>query len=166
MNLDNWDKWFGLIANVGVVVGIIFLGLEIRANTASNRIALTTQFSSNWVQANGDVATNRDLAVVIQKALANQELDQVEIVQLHYFIRQRLAQAAMMRRLYVEGFATKQDVHRAYTGLRRYAAYVVFRREYQIVLSERNLKMVLEENGVDWWLEAVDSGQETESMVR
>jgi Zn-dependent M32 family carboxypeptidase len=159
MNLENWDRWFGLIANIGVVVGLVFLAIEIRANTASNRITLTAQFSSNWVQANGDVATNRDLALVIQKALANSNLDDVEITQLHYFIRQRMAQASMMRRLYIEGFATSEDVRRAYTGLRRYADYEVFRREYKNIMSERNQRMVFEDDGVTWWLDAADRGE-------
>ena len=98
-------------------------------------------------------------AVVIQKALSNSELDDVEITQLHYFIRQRMAQAAMMRRLYVEGYATPEDVRRAYTGLRRYAGYDVFRREYKNIMSERNQRMVFEEDGVTWWLNAIDNGE-------
>ncbi len=159
MNLDKLDKCFGLVANVGVLLGLIFLGLEIRANTASNRIALTTQFTSNWIQATGDVATNRDLASVIQKATADVELDLVEIVQLHYFIRQRLVQGGMMRRLYVDGFATRDDVQSAYSGLRRYAKYEIFRREYLSILNERTQKMVLEEDGVTQWLDAIDNGQ-------
>ena len=34
MNLDNLNKWLSLVANLGVLVGIIFLGLEIQQNTS------------------------------------------------------------------------------------------------------------------------------------
>ena len=159
MKLEKFDKWAGIVANVGVLLGLVFLGFEIRANTASNRIALTTQFSTNFVQMNGDVATNRELAVVIQKAFANIELDEVESTQLRFFISQRLAQQAMMRRLYIEGFATREDVFRSYISLRRYAKYKAFRDYYQNELSERNQKMIFDENGVSWWLDAIDDGE-------
>jgi hypothetical protein len=162
MDFNKWNEWFSLIANVGVVVGIVFLALEIRANTASNRIALQTEFSANWVQINGDVATNRDLATVIDKAKTGKELDSVDREQLDFFIAQRMSQAALMRRLYVEGFATRQDVHTAYRGLRRYAQFDTFRMAYGSRLNERNQKMVFEDNGVDWWLDAIDSGQRTD----
>jgi len=162
MDFHKWNEWFSLVANVGVIVGIIFLALEIRANTASNRIALQTVFSANWVQINGDVATNRDLATVIDKAKSGKELDSVELEQLDFFIAQRMSQAALMRRLYLEGFATREDVYRAYLSLKRYVQFGTFRKAYETQLNDRNKKMVYEDNGVDWWLDAIDSGQRTD----
>jgi hypothetical protein len=162
MDFHRWNEWFSLVANVGVIVGIIFLALEIRANTASNRIALQTEFSANWVQMNGDVATNRDLATVIDKAKSGKELDSVDLEQLEFFIAQRMSQAALMRRLYIEGFATREDVRNAYNGLRRYVQFGTFRRAYESQLNERNQKIVFEDNGVDWWLDAIDSGQRSD----
>ena len=159
MNASKVNEWLGLGANVAVLVGIVFLVFELRSNTESNRIALTTQFSSNWVAINSDVATNRELAAVVQKALADAELDDTETIQLDFFIQQRAAQAAMMRRLYREGFATREDVHRAYQSLRRFATYDTFREAFLRGQSERNQRMIFEEGGVDWWLDAVDSGE-------
>lgn len=149
MDLGKWNDWLAIGANIGVIAGIVFLALEIRANTASNRIALTTQFSTNWVEINGDVATNRELASLVQKAISDQELDSVELVQLDFFIAQRLAQAAMMRRLYEEGFATRDDVRRSYNSLRKYREYKIFRQAYERRMNDRNMKMVFEEDGVE-----------------
>lgn len=159
MNASKINEWLGLGANIAVLTGIVFLVFELRSNTESNRIALTTQFSSNWVTINGDVATNRELAAVVQKAVAGAELDEVESIQLDFFIQQRAAQAAMMRRLYQEGFATREDVHRAYQSLRRFAIYDTFRETFLRGQSQRNQRMIFEEDGVDWWLDAVDSGE-------
>jgi hypothetical protein len=162
VNTGKVNEWIGLSANVAVLIGIVFLVFELRSNTESNRIALTTQFSSNWVAINGDVATNRDLASVVQKAVSGAELDEVESIQLDYFIQQRAAQAAMMRRLYQEGFATRDDVHRAYLSLRRFANYDTFREAILRGQSERNRRMIFEEDGVDRWLDLVDSGETTD----
>ena len=158
MNARKINEWLTLSANVAVLIGIVFLVFELRSNTESNRIALSTQFSSNWVAINGDVATNPDLASVVQKAISGESLDEVELVQLDFFIQQRAAQAAMMRRLYQEGFATRDDVHRAYRPLRRFAGFEIFRDAYIRGQSERNQRMIFDEDGVDWWLDAVDSG--------
>ena len=162
MDLHKWNERFGLVANVGVVVGLVFLGLEIRANTASNRITVQTVFSTNWVQINGDVASNRELAGVIDKATTGKELDSVDTIQLEFFIQQRASQAALMRRLYTDGIATRDDVHRAYMSLRRYAHLDSFRQAYMKRFGERNQRMVFEEGGVDWWLNAIDNGEQVD----
>ena len=68
----------------------------------------------------------------------------------------------MMRRLYREGFATRDDVHRAYLSLRRYAGYDTFRDLYRSRQNERNQRMIFDEDGVDWWLDAVDAGEDVD----
>lgn len=35
MNLDSLNKWLTLAANIGVIAGIIFLGLELNQNTTA-----------------------------------------------------------------------------------------------------------------------------------
>ena len=46
MNLDKFNKWFTLSANLGVLAGIVFLALEINQNTTSMR-AETYQSRTN-----------------------------------------------------------------------------------------------------------------------
>ena len=48
MKAEKINQWLGLIANVGVIVGIVFLALEIRVNTVSNQSAAYQA----WVAAN------------------------------------------------------------------------------------------------------------------
>ncbi len=155
MNFDKLNQWLSLIANVGVVVGIFFLAMEIRSNTASNRIAIQSAFSTNWVSINGGIAENPELAAVIEKAIVGEELNDVERRQLNHFVRQHASQANLMRRLFAEGFATVDDVRNAYSGLRRYAVYERFREEIE-ELSERNQRIILEEDGLEKWLNTLD----------
>jgi len=56
MNLDKVNKWLTLVANIGVIAGIVFLAVEIRQNTETQRLSAAQQVLglsySNWtVQA-------------------------------------------------------------------------------------------------------------------
>ncbi|MEE8577426.1 MAG: hypothetical protein V3T31_09240 [candidate division Zixibacteria bacterium] len=151
MNFDKWNQWLSLLANFGVVIGIIFLALEVRTNTATNRIAIQAAFSANWVEINGDIAGNRDLAAVIEKAIAGEELDRVESRQFRHYIRQYASQGGLMRHLYVEGLASKEDVRRGYRALSSYAKYDRFRQEIEELDTAGS--MILEEDGFEKWFE-------------
>ena len=155
MDFDRLNKWLTLLANLGVVIGIIFLALEIRSNTASNRIAIQSAFSSNWVDINGGIAHDRQLAALIEKTIAGGELDDIEHRQIHHYVRQLSSQAVLMRRLYVEGFATKDDVRNAYQSFNNLVEFEGFRREFQD-LGETSRAIVLEPDGLDRWFESVD----------
>ena len=68
--------------------------------------------------------------------------------QLRGLVGQFRSQAAFMRRLYVEGFATKGDVRTAYLSRRTWSQYDAVR---SIIMerSERIQRMVLEEDGLE-----------------
>ena len=61
MKLDNLNKWLTLIANVGVLSGIVFLAIEVQQNsnaissqtrsTITQNILMTQQVSSDPVRA-------------------------------------------------------------------------------------------------------------------
>ena len=51
MNLDKLNKWLTLAANLGVIAGIIFLGIEISQNTDSIR---ATAYQT-WLAANAEL---------------------------------------------------------------------------------------------------------------
>ena len=46
MNLDKANQWLTLLANIGVVIGIVFLAFEIRTNTSTNRTPPDVWFGS------------------------------------------------------------------------------------------------------------------------
>ena len=55
MNMDSVNKWLILVANIGVIAGIVFLGIEIDQNQSSiensNIIAELTSNSFSMEQA-------------------------------------------------------------------------------------------------------------------
>ena len=152
MNFEKLNQWTTLIANIGVVVGIVFLAIELRSNTASNRIAIEAVWSSNWVNINASVAQNLELAITIAKVEDGEVLSRGEEVQVANYIRQVASQGAMMRRLYTQGFATRADVEEAHRGLRARAEHEGFRK----VIAELGTSgpIVLEPDGLEKWFEA------------
>ncbi len=64
MEFDRLNRWLVLLANVGVIVGIVFLAMEIRVNTAAIRSASIQSITD----ASGDtlrtLATDEELAAL------------------------------------------------------------------------------------------------------
>ena len=160
LNLDKLNQWLSLGANFGVVLGLVFLAIEIQTNSATNRIAMQATYSSNWVAINGATANNSQLAEVITKVRANDPLNEVETEQLRGLVGQFRSQAAFMRRLYLEGFATKGDVRNAYNSLIVWSKYDAVR---SIIMerSERMQRQVLEDGGLEDWLDNPTDMQRT-----
>ena len=152
MNLDKANQWLSLAANIGVVLGLVFLAFEIRTNSATNRIATQSAFSSNWVSINGATANNPQLAELLTKTRANEPLTDIEMEQLRGVVGQFRSQAAFMRRLYLEGFATKDDVRNAYRSLQVWSEYDAV-RSIIVERSGRTQRIVLEEDGLEKWFE-------------
>lgn len=46
MSIDNLNKWLTLVANIGVVAGIIFLAIELRQNSKSTELQAAQSYMS------------------------------------------------------------------------------------------------------------------------
>jgi hypothetical protein len=82
LNTDSLNKWLTLIANLGVVIGLIFLGLEIRHNTQAT-IASASEGVTN--QSLEYMALGIDTQIVAQalyKRVSGGELSGLEEDQL------------------------------------------------------------------------------------
>ncbi len=154
MNFEKINQWLSLLANIGVVIGIIFLALEIRTNTATNRIAIRTSLTESNIEINGGIAGNRDLAAVIEKAIAGEELDRVESRQFHHHVRQYANRGIFWRELYRDGLASKEEVRNGFRTLRMFAKHDRYRQE--IAAMGTTGPMVLEEDGLEKWFEEQD----------
>jgi hypothetical protein len=86
LDANSVNKWLTLLANIGVLVGIMFLALEIQQ---SNRIALaTTEISvrSQYKTNNELILANDVVAELLVKAYdANAEFSDAEIEKLYAF---------------------------------------------------------------------------------
>lgn len=81
MDADRLNKWLTLIANLGVIAGIIFLAMELRQNTEMMRAQSRTAMS----QDTGNLLTlnvsDASYLGVVDRGLAGEELTAVERTQ-------------------------------------------------------------------------------------
>ena len=88
MKLSNLNRWLSLIANSGVLVGIIFLILEL---DQSNRIAIYDAESMRRSQFLNVNATRIENADIVAKLMhPNPELSEPEYVKALYICRQQI----------------------------------------------------------------------------
>ena len=78
MKTVNLGQTIGILANVGVIVGIVFLAIEINQN--NQQLAAQSRF--NYYQAraasNRSLAENGEIVAMIEKAVAGESLTSVE----------------------------------------------------------------------------------------
>ena len=83
--VERINQWLTLVANLGVLAGIIFLAIEIQQNTDVTRSTTAQEISNTSVEFFMRVAESPDLARVIKVATENPGgLSEVEIVQYEY----------------------------------------------------------------------------------
>lgn len=80
------SNWMNFSASVAVIMGIIFLGLEIRQNTEMMRSQTRDSISEKQMMFSEWVATEMDLAVTIAKVNAGEPLDPGERMMHAYFL--------------------------------------------------------------------------------
>ncbi len=85
MESDRLNRWLTLIANTGVLVGIVFLAVELRQNNenlaAQQRAIHFTTVTDSWTR----VAENPQLSELISKVFGGEALSAAEAVQLQAF---------------------------------------------------------------------------------
>ena len=140
------------IGVITIVASLIFVALEIRTNTASNKIAIEQTVSSNWLTINSTIAENHDLAELFEKGLAGEELDRAEVRQFRAIVSMYLTQSFHMLRLYDQGLITEDQVRLGFRALRNMAQRGRFRETVKLVDDDRRRGLILDPDGLDKWL--------------
>jgi hypothetical protein len=154
MDFDRVNKWLTLVANFGVVVGLVFLALEMKTTTDTNRIAIQQGYSTNWLLINSQVAGDGELASIIEKVYSGLELTPVEERRMRRFIRMRVSHALSMLRLYDSGVIPRDEATEAIGPIRASARNQHYRRILEAVLwSDRLRGLILEEDGLEKWVD-------------
>ena len=140
------------IGITAIVVSLLFVALEIRTNTESNNIAIEQNYASNWLAINTAVAENGDLAELVAKANAGEELNRGEAQQYKSYVQMNLTQVFHMLRLYDQGLISESEVRAAFRGVRRAAEGGRFRKQVEEVGNERRRRLIVDPDGLDKWL--------------
>jgi len=74
MNLESLNKWLTLSANIGVLAGIAFLGIELQQNTSMMRAQTRDSINQNTNQAYALISSDMALAeLIIEGNMGNLE---------------------------------------------------------------------------------------------
>ena len=105
MNLDSANRWLTLTANVGGLIGLIFLVLEINQNTEVARSAVDLEITAMGTDFHLRVAENPALARAYYLGLNDPEsLTEDQKIQLHYLIPSVFLLMEGAHRQYVRGY--------------------------------------------------------------
>ncbi len=146
------SQTIGIIANLGVIAGLVFVALEIQTNTESNMISIDQNYATNFMTINSTIASNLGLAVVFEKGLAGEDLDRAEARQFRHLVSMYLTQSFHMLRLYDLGLISEGEVRGAFRALRQNAEQGRFREEIERVRDERRRRLILDPDGMERWL--------------
>ncbi len=153
MTRDKWKDWLEGIGILAIIGSLIFVALEIKTNTESNKIAIEQNISANWMNILSTVAANHDLADLIEKGLAGEELDRAEARQFSAFVGMHYTQAFHMLRLYDQGLISEDVIRGAFRSLRLFAQRGLFRERVESLSDDRLRGLILDPDGLDKWLD-------------
>ena len=74
MKLADTDKWLSLIANIGVLVGLVFLAYEIQQDTVATQLEVASSFQSSFSEVEMLIAVDSEFAELLFKARTDAEL--------------------------------------------------------------------------------------------
>ncbi len=83
MNHDEINKWLTLGANVGVIAGIVFLGIELSQNNEHAASQAKYNMLQNQVSVISQISSSSDLSELIARARVSEELSPADQVRLN-----------------------------------------------------------------------------------
>lgn len=85
MNLEVTNRWFAVVANVGVIVSIIFLAYELRQNTIATDLEVASNFQGSFTSIEMLIAGDAEFSSILIKGRTNSELTEHEKFRLSVF---------------------------------------------------------------------------------
>ena len=136
MKFESLNRWLSLAANIGVVVGIVFLIIEINQNTLATRIAARDSATQGHIDYMALAIDSSLLAEALSKGSVNQDLSLVESSQLTRFHEIRFRHYERVFYQYQNGVLSDQEWAPYISGLRQsfrgeHAAWDVAKRTWE-----------------------------------
>ena len=120
MDFDKLNKWLAVAANIGVLVGIIFLAMEIRFARDSINLQLLNASSDGYQNINEIILSNGEAAEALVKGLYNPNtLTDAEVVQFSMFLLMFKNNTGILRQLWLDDQIEEQEFRHA---VRQYAS--------------------------------------------
>ena len=122
MNQDRLDRWIGLGANVGVVLGLFLLIFQLHQNRSMMRAQTRNEMAMGIVTLLSMPSNNAQLAAVLQRADSGEELTPDEYLQYRRFLVATYRYYENAYYQYKEGLYDEAEYTAQKTAWRNYAS--------------------------------------------
>ena len=100
MNTEKLNDWLGIAANLGVILGIVFLVIEISQSTKATAAAASDSVTNGYLEISLPIMADKQFARVFALGLFKPEsLTDEEAVQFSMYLRQLVNQHLRMKEL-------------------------------------------------------------------
>lgn len=134
------------ITAAGVIASVLYLAIQIRQNTRSERSSTQQQLTDRIHNRLLLVATNTDLAALIAADWSTTEFTDVEQIQIRYWLAAIIADIKGIHAQYKLGLVTKSSLHGRITIIKQ----GVFKTEIA-VSTWNNVKGESEADFINWF---------------
>lgn len=107
MNIERMNTWIALVANVGVLLGLIVLMVELNQNTTIARASTWQDLTIQLVQMQQSRAENRELAEIDLKVRQGSELSELEVIRFRSLLRSSIAIGNLAFAQYEDGLISE-----------------------------------------------------------
>ena len=121
MNLDSTNRWLTLVANLGVMAGIIFLAVELQQNTVATQLSAAARFHDSISEIELFIAGSPEFAELLDKGRTGADVSRPEQLRLMVFYGTALRQWQINHLQYLSG-VLDEDV---WLGNRDYMAQIL-----------------------------------------
>jgi len=108
---DKLNKWLTLTANIGVVIGLVLLLMELRQNTEMMRAQITHSRSETAQSENQAVFNSDHIPAIIAKIRSGGEIPEVELIRYEFYFRSVNRNQDNVLWQYREGFLGENVPH-------------------------------------------------------
>ena len=109
MNLRALNHWLTLAANVGVMVGIVFLAYELQQNTVATQLEAATSFQTSYSEIEVSIYGDHEFAALLVKGREDRPVDEIEELRLQVFHNNVMRHWQTNHLLYLAG-ALDEDI--------------------------------------------------------
>ena len=121
MNLRTLNHWLTLVANIGVLAGILFLAFEIQQNTLATKLDAATMFQTSYSEIEVSIYGDPEFAALLVKGREDRPVDEIESLRLQVFHNNVMRHWQTNHLLYLAG-ALDEDI---WTGNREFMKLVL-----------------------------------------
>ena len=110
MNTEKLNSWLGVLGNIGILIGIVFLAIEVRHSSNAVNAQMADSIADGFIALNITAITDPAVARINVIGMYEPErLSDVEAMQFSMLIRGVFNQYARVHRLYRSGLLSESD---------------------------------------------------------